>query len=307
MILHTGGRTDIVQHYSDWMFKRFKEGYVLVRNPRFPGRVLRYELTPEKVDCVVFASKDYEPVLSGIEEITRRYATYFYYTITAYGKEIEPGVPSIEKSINILKELSGLVGRQRLVWRYDPILLTEKYTVEYHIKAFERMAGQLTEFVDCCILGFVEMHRRIDQNMPGLRSVSTEDRRILIEAMGEISKKYELPIRICKVNGDYSEYGISPRACLTLEMLGKANEIQFRSLKHRGTRAGCQRMEYRDMGSYHTCTNGCKYCYANPDPDRARENYRKHDVDSPLLTGSLKPTDQIVRGCQKSFLKPKLH
>ena len=126
MIINTGGRTDTVQYYSEWLLRRFSEGYVLSRNPLFPNRVSRYELTPDKVDCVVFCSKNYKPILPRLHEITERFHTYFHYTITAYGKEIEPGVPSIEESMETLAELSGLVGKQRVAWRYDPVLLTEE-------------------------------------------------------------------------------------------------------------------------------------------------------------------------------------
>ena len=131
MIINTGGRTDTVQYYTKWLLKRFEEGYVYSRNPLFPNKVTRYELTPEAVDCVVFCSKNY------------RLNTYFHYTITAYGKDLEPGVPSVEESVKTLKELSSIVGKQRLAWRYDPVLLTKKYTLSSHIETFAQMAKEL--------------------------------------------------------------------------------------------------------------------------------------------------------------------
>lgn len=140
MIINTGGRTDTVQYYTRWLLKRFEEGYVYSRNPLFQNKVTRYELTPDKIDCIQFCSKNYEPILDELEKITSRFNTYFHYTITAYGKEIEPGVPSIEKSMETLKRLSALVGKQRVAWRYDPVLLTEKYTIELHLEIFEKMA-----------------------------------------------------------------------------------------------------------------------------------------------------------------------
>ena len=111
MILNTGGRTDTVQYYSEWLLRRFAQGYVLSRNPLFPNRVTRYELTPDKVDCVVFCSKDYRPILARLHEITDRFNTYFHYTITAYGRDVEPGVPSIEESTETLLALSEQLGR----------------------------------------------------------------------------------------------------------------------------------------------------------------------------------------------------
>ena len=113
MIINTGGRTDTVQYYSEWLLKRFAEGWALSRNPLFPNKVTRYELTPDKVDCVVFCSKNYRPILPRLHEITDRFNTYFYYTVTAYGRDIEPGVPLIRESMDTLIELSRLVGRKR--------------------------------------------------------------------------------------------------------------------------------------------------------------------------------------------------
>ena len=118
MILNTCGQTDTVQYYTKWFLKRFKEGYVYSRNPLFSGKVIRYELTPDKVDCILFCSKNYESILTYLLKITCQFLTCFYYTITAYGRDIEPGVPSIEESIDTMKKLSVIVGKQRLAWQY---------------------------------------------------------------------------------------------------------------------------------------------------------------------------------------------
>ena len=114
MIINTGARTDTVQYFTPWLLKRFEEGYVLSRNPLFPNKVTRYELTPETVDCVEFCSKNYRPILNDLHKITERFHTHFQYTITAYGKDIEPGVPSIDESIRTLLELEKLVGAKRI-------------------------------------------------------------------------------------------------------------------------------------------------------------------------------------------------
>ena len=161
MIINTGGRTDTVQYFTPWLLKRFAEGYVYSRNPLFQNKVTRYELTPDKVDCVQFCSKNYEPILDHLQPIISRFPTYFHYTITAYGKDVEPGVPTIEKSVETLKKLSAIVGRQRLAWRYDPVLLTDKYTIDRHLGTFESMAKELTPYVDRCIFSFVEMYKKV--------------------------------------------------------------------------------------------------------------------------------------------------
>ena len=302
MIINTGGRTDTVQYYTEWLLNRFSEGYALSRNPLFPNKVTRYELSPDKVDCVVFCSKNYKPILPELHKITERFNTYFYYTITAYGKDVEPGVPAIEESIETLIRLSEQVGRQRVAWRYDPVLLTEKYTIRRHIDTFDRMAELLAPYIDRCIFSFVEMYKRLEKNMPELILMSEEDKDVLARGLGETAAKYGITIQTCGTNGDFSKYGINASGCMTLDILGKANGAVFKNLKHKGMRSGCRCIESRDIGAYDSCLNGCKYCYANKSPQKARDNCRLHDPASPLLLGHVGPGDTVMQGAQKSFL-----
>lgn len=241
MILNTGARTDTVQYFSEWLLKRFEECYVYTRNPLFPNKVTKYELSPDKIDSVMFCSKNYKPILPRLHEITDKYRTYFHYTITAYGKDIEPGVPSIDESI--------------------------------------------------------------ETNMPEIIPLGDSDKNKIAEILGMISNKYGIHIQTCGTNGDYSGFGIHSSGCATLEILGAANNCEFKDLKHKGLREGCHCIESRDIGAYDTCLNGCKYCYANKSPQKARGNYKFHNPASPLLLGELKPTDEVMQGNQTSFLK----
>lgn len=302
MLINISGRTDIVNHYSDWMFKRFEEGYVFSRNSLFPNSVRRYELTPDKVDCVIFGSKNFAPVLERIHEITEKFHTYFYYTITAYGKDVEPGVPDIDTSMETFLKLSQIVGRQRVAWRYDPILLTKKYTIETHFKTFERISECLAGQFDRCIFSFVEMYKKHEVNFPELIPLTETEKDVLAEGIGKIAAKYGFILQTCGPEENYAKYGIDTSGCVTLDILGQANNLKFRELKHKGFRKGCHCMESRDIGALNSCPNGCKYCYANKNAELPRENFKLHDPDSPLLIGHLKETDRLEPGSQKSFL-----
>ena len=303
MIINTGGRTDTVQYFSEWLLNRFREGYALSRNPLFPHIVTRYELSPDKVDCVLFCSKNYQPILPRFHEIIEHFPAYFHYTITAYGKDIEPGVPSIDDSIKTLIRLSQMVGKERVSWRYDPILLTKKYTIDCHLKTFASMAKQLAPYIDRCIFSFVEMYRKVERNMPEIIPFSAENIDCLARGLGTIAHQYGIPIQTCGTNGDFSRYGIHSSGCATLELLGKANHLSFKKIKHNGMRPGCHCIESRDIGTYDTCLNGCKYCYANQNPKKAFANYKMHDPNSPLLLGHLQKSDTIQQGAQQSFLQ----
>lgn len=303
MIINTGGRTDTVQYYSEWLLRRFEEGYALSRNPLFPHKVSRLELSPDVVDCVVFCSKNYRPILPRLHKITDRFHSYCYYTITAYGRDVEPGVPSIEESIQTLKELSAIAGKQRVAWRYDPVLLTKAYTVERHLETFDYMAARLAPHVDRCIFSFVEIYEKVKFNMPELVMLTEEHIEELARGFGEIAARYGLRLQTCGTNGDFSRYGIHPSGCMTLDVLGQANGVKFRDLKHKGMRHGCHCVEARDIGAYDSCPNGCKYCYANKDPRKAAENFKLHDPGSPLLLGHVGPDDVITQSTQRSFLE----
>ena len=305
MLINTGGRTDTVQYYTQWLLKRFEEGWVLSRNPLFPRKVTRYELKPECVDGVIFCSKNYRPMLPHIAGIAKRFNIYCHYTITAYGRDVEPGVPAIDESMATLEELSRIVGRERVAWRYDPVLLTKEYTMERHFDTFARMAERLAPHVDRCIFSFVEMYEKLVFNMPEIIPFSLPQMDALAEGLGAIAKRHGLRLQTCGTNEEYSRYGIRPSACMTLEMMGRANGVEFRPLKHRGMRPGCHCVESRDIGAYDTCPNGCRYCYANKNPGKAFENYKLHDPDSPLLLGRLQEGDVVTQGVQKSFLKKR--
>ncbi len=303
MIINTGARTDTAQYYTAWLLNRFAEGFVYVRNPLFPHKVTRYELDPSVVDCVVFCSKNYAPLLPRLHEITERFNTYFHYTITAYGRDIEPGVPSIERSIETLLELERQVGAQRIAWRYDPVLLTHDYTVERHLDTFSWMTERLAGHVDRCIFSFVEMYKKLERNMPELIALTPEDKDVLARHFGRVAAEHGMTIQTCGNNGSWAQYGIAASGCTTLAILGAANGVRFRTLKHKGIRTGCGCFESRDVGAYDSCPNGCRYCYANQNAAKAVENWRTHDPASPILLGAIGEDDEVTQSPQRSLLE----
>lgn len=302
MILNTGSRTDTIQYYTEWLLKRFEQGFVYSRNPMFPNKVTKYELDPQTLDCIIFCSKNYEPILPYIKNITDKFNTYFHYTITAYNKDIEPNVPTIDKSIETLIKLSNIVGKQRIAWRYDPILLTKKYSKELHYKTFDYIAQKLSSHIDRCIFSFVEMYKKLKTNMPEIILLTNEDKIEIAKNIGLIAKKYNMIIQTCATETNYEEFGILHSGCLTAEILGQANNVKFKSIKHSGNRKNCQCIENRNIGDYDTCPNGCKYCYANQNPEIAKINYQKHNPNFDLILGNLQDTDEIQLSNQKSLI-----
>lgn len=160
MILSVSRRTDIPNYYSDWFYNRIREGYVYVRNPMNPHQISRIVLSPEIVDCIVFWTKNPEPMFERLEELSA-YPYYFQFTLTGYGKEIECNIPhKKEKMIPIFQRLSEKIGSNRVVWRYDPILFTPIYTPEYHIRAFRQIATALSGYTNHCVISFVDTYAK---------------------------------------------------------------------------------------------------------------------------------------------------
>lgn len=304
MILNISGRTDIVQYYTKWLLNRFDAGFVYSRNPLFPDKVTRYNLTPESVDVLMFCSKNYKPLLPHLARFTNKFNTYFHYTITAYGKDVEPGVPGISESVETLKELSRIVGKGRVAWRYDPVLLTRKYTLARHFETFDAIAREVSPYIDRCIFSFVEMYRRLLTNMPEIEPFTFESMEAIAKGLGKIAAERRIYLQSCASNMDYSAYNVHRTGCVTPDILSKANGIEFKNVKSKGMRANCGCMGWHDFGAYSCCPNGCRYCYANREPALARENSKRHNPDSPLLLGNLNDTDIITECRERSLLKP---
>lgn len=168
LIISASRRTDIPAYYPDWFCNRIREGYVCVRNPMNFHQVSCISLSPDVVDGIVFWTKNPLPLMSRLEEL-RAYPFYFQFTLTPYGKDVEPGVPSKNDVIlPAFQELSRKIGPERVIWRYDPILLTDRYTMDYHITFFSRLARRLEGYTRKCIISFVDLYRNTQTNMSGL-------------------------------------------------------------------------------------------------------------------------------------------
>ena len=305
MIINVGGRTDIVNYYTPWLLNRLEEGYAYSRNPFARENVYKLSLKSEDVDCLLFCSKNYQPILKHIGGIDEKYNILCNYTITAYDKDIEPKVPSINQSIKTLKRLSDIVGVNKILWRYDPILLSEKYTVEKHLETFEYMAEKISPLVYRCIFSFVDMYKKVEENMPEIIPFTDEDKVKLLKGIGEISKKYNLYTQTCATNESYEKYGIHAAGCTTREILEQAHNVVYKNVKGTGIRENCHCIPSRDIGAYNSCLSECKYCYANRKPDIPKKVIKMHNEKSPLLLGQLKENDRLIETKIVSYIEPK--
>lgn len=305
MILQTGMRTDIPAFYSKWFVNRIKEGYVLVRNPYNPSAVTKYRINPEVVDLIAFCTKNPAPML-GYMDILKPYGQFWFVTITPYGKEIEPNVPDKIQIIEDFKTLSNSVGIDSVGWRYDPIFITEKYSLDFHLKAFEQMAKTLSGYTDTCIISFIDLYKKVIKNFPQARMVNKKERLKIGEVFADIGRKYGITIKACAEGNELEVYGIDCDGCLTQEVYESALHTKLNMPKRKGQRMECACFFGNDIGVYDTCRHFCKYCYANTNKDAVIRNSKLHNPNSPFLIGSNQPGDKITEAKQESWIDHQL-
>ena len=303
MIIQTGMRTDIPAFYSKWFLNRIKEGYVCVRNPYNPKQVTKYSLSPEVVDLIAFCTKNPAPMLPYMN-VLKPYGQYWFITITPYGRNIEPNVPDKEKVMDDFKKLSDIVGVDSIGWRYDPILVDEKHSVEWHITEFEKMAGNLCGYTKSCVISFIDIYKKVERNFRSAREVSKNDRITLGKEFIKIAGKFGMTIRPCAEGDELTFYGADCSGCMTVNTFETALhahlDVPKRKTNQRNGQCAC--LLGVDIGAYDTCGHLCKYCYANSNARLVKENMKKHNPMSPFLLGESMPGDVVHEAKQESWI-----
>lgn len=302
MILSVSRRTDIPAFFPRWFLRRLREGFVLARNPMNHSQVSRIPLSPETIDCIVFWTKDPAPLLPYLDEIGARFPFYFQFTLNAYGRDAEPNVPPLAERLKTLRALSGKIGRERIVWRYDPVLLSPKYDEAWHIKSFGRLAREIAPYAERCVFSFLDFYPKIAKGLRAVQGRVCEETEMnaLAEAFGRAARENGLPIAACAEAGDYSAWGVERSRCIDPELIGRLTGREIRAAKDRNQRPECGCAESVDVGAYNTCRHGCRYCYANFSAESTAARVARHDESSPLLVGDVKPGDKVTERKLKS-------
>lgn len=296
MILSVSRRTDIPNYYSEWFLTRIRQGFVYVRNPMNAHQISRLDLSPELVDCIVFWTKNPERMLEQLDRL-RDYLYYFQFTLTGYGRDIEPNLPDKRaKLIPVFQRLSDKIGRQRVIWRYDPILINPKYTADYHLRAFEEIAKRLSGYTERVVISFLDMYAKTARNTKGLEitELSDAEKICLARQLQEIASRHHLTIETCAEQIDLQAIGIQHGSCIDKALIEALLGCKLTGGKDRNQRKECGCLESIDIGAYNTCLNGCRYCYANDNDRLVKENSQRCLVNSPLLCGNIDPQDTVT-------------
>jgi hypothetical protein len=294
MIISCSRRTDIPAAYTRWLFNRLAAGYCTVPNPANANQVARVSLRPEDVDGIVFWSKNPAPLIPHLADLDARgYRYYFQFTLNGYDRVIESHVPDLAAGIEVFRTLSRHIGSNRVVWRYDPIILSQKTDVNYHIERFSFIARALAGYTQRVVVSIVDQYRRtargfleLDRNGYQVRrDLSQSELSALFPRLAECARLHGFEIRSCAEEIDLRPFGIVPGKCIDDALIERAFGLRVSGAKDPSQRPLCGCVKSRDIGMYDSCPLGCPYCYATKPRPESDQSIRQHYEDSPSLLG----------------------
>ncbi|MBQ8471931.1 MAG: DUF1848 domain-containing protein [Bacilli bacterium] len=290
MILNVSGRTDIVAFYTPWFINRYKEGFIDVRNPFNPNLVSRINFSD--VDLILFCTKNPIPIIDYLKYLKK--PIIFQITITPYKNDIEPNVPSKKEVINAVKKISEIIGSDNVYIRYDPIFLSDKYNLSYHIKAFKRLTTLLKGSTKHIIVSFLDIYKNVlkNKNVLNYQEFTELDYREIGLNFSKFARENDMSVQTCFEEVNLCEYGFIKEDCLSHTLAFKLTGKTYKNWTARKEKK-CSCVSMVDIGVYNTCKHFCKYCYANFDEKMVLKNNQEHDPHSSLLIGHLKDSDII--------------
>ena len=294
MIISASRRTDIPAFHSEWFMNRLRAEYALVRNPIHRNVVYRVDLSRKNVDCIAFITKNPIPLEPHMKEIASMgHMCTFQVTLTPYGRDLEPGVPFKADISDCCARIADRIGRDRFVWRYDPVIFNGRIDMGYHRRKFEMMCAEASEWTDRCIISFVDIYGKLIRvaETGVIREVAREEKVAFAKMAAKAASEYGMTVTSCCAREDLSEYGVINRACMdsgTYRSLNIPYETSSSPM-----RENCECVKSIDIGEYDTCGHNCVYCYANHTDPRARDS-KIYLQDAEMLWGSLTPRDTVV-------------
>ncbi|HIJ62997.1 MAG TPA: DUF1848 family protein, partial [Rhodospirillaceae bacterium] len=261
-------------------------GHCLVANPYGgpPGRVaLR-----DGVDGYVFWTRNIAPFLDALDLVAAAGLPFVvHYTLTGYPRRLERRVAEAGRSIDAIAGLVSRFGGGGVVWRYDPILLSELTPADWHIDNFTRLADRLAGLVDEVAVSWLDLYRKTLRNLKGLGQIDppAEQKSALLRCLAAIAETRGIRLTLCTEPDLAQRSGLAEARCIDAERLGRRAGRAI-AARHKGNRPGCLCAESRDIGAYDSCPHGCVYCYAVASAAAARARFRAHDPNGDFLTPS---------------------
>ena len=302
VIISASRSTDIPAFYGDWFVSRWKTGYIKWINP-FNQKPLYVSFS--KARAVVFWTKNPAPMFKHIEFLNKEVKNYYFqYTLNDYDKEgFEGKVAPVEKRIQIFKELSNLIGKEKVIWRYDPLMLTKDIDVQELLGRIKRVGDALYQYTEKLVFSFadIDIYRKVKNNLKETSYIEFDKETMeeFADGLRELNKAWELEISTCSELIELDALGITHNKCidddLMIKLFSEDKELmdflgvekiapslfdegsparKMIKLKDKGQRKECGCIMSKDIGQYNTCPHGCNYCYANTSKSLAEKNYQ---------------------------------
>ena len=296
---------------------RIREGYLFVQNPFNAHKHSRVDLSSHQVDSIVFWTKNARPILQYLDELDQKgYKYYFQFTLTGYPKSIEPSVPSIDASLSTFKDLSKKLGAERVIWRFDPIIISDISKEDFILRTFEKIAKQLHNYTKRVVISFADFYKKVTNNLNRLEkesnikfydvSCNMEQINRISSYLSEIAHSNSMQIFSCAEKYELSQFGVKHGKCIDDDLIRKLFGIAIDVQKDKFQREECGCVQSQDIGQYNTCIHDCVYCYANFNKNMAHSQWSLHDPSSPFLLGNGNQTQMPKeKEAQLSLLKNK--
>ena len=295
IIISASRATDIPAFYTRWFFERLSKGYVVWRNP-FSGQPSYISF--ENTHFIVFWSKNPKPLIPYLSELKKRgIGIYIQYTLNDYVDEkLEPNLPSLDERIATFQKLVELLDLGAVVWRFDPLILTDNITIKHLLDKISYIADKLVGYADKLVFSFADIasYKKVERNMQVAGANYREwDEPAMLEFASQLSElnksKWNFRVATCSEAIPLEKYGIEHNRCIDPDLIlslapndAKLNNFLANAKTDKGQRKLCGCILSKDIGSYNTCPHGCVYCYANTSPNSAQKNFMRHQSNQPL-------------------------
>lgn len=310
MIISASRRTDIPAFYHEWFINRIKAGFLLQRNPYNAHQVKRVSLLPEDIDAIVFWTRNPAKMLAVLNNLVN-FKYYFQYTITGYPKILDTHGINPHKAISIFIELSNKIGYEKVIWRYDPIIISSATPIIEHKRLFKKIASNLAGYTNRVVISFADLYKKTERNLNLIPDFTFHDITHLIEEINDlcsffsdIARQHDMKISICAESLNLEHLGIEKGKCIDDRLLNDVFGIKVSNLKDTGQREACGCIKSVDIGQYNTCLHGCKYCYATFNEKTVKENIKKHNPYSPFILRELTDLDENL--LKNTFIQQRL-
>jgi len=306
-IISASRSTDIPAFYSRWFMNRLEKGYITWINPF--NRKEQY-VSFEETKIIVFWTKNPKPIIPHLKELDKRDIKYYFqYTLNDYEKEnLEPNVSKLETRVESFIRLSNLIGKEKVIWRFDPLILSSEITIDNLISKIKNIGNQIYQYTEKLVFSFadIESYKKVKTNLSktnvSYREFSQSEIDDFSEKLVELNKIWNLSLSTCAEKVDLEKYNIEHNRCIDDELIYKIGKDDSKildwlglsnpmlslfaddysnnlKLKDKGQRKACGCIVSKDIGMYNTCNHLCTYCYANHSENIVKKNLKKHDIN----------------------------